>query len=208
MSTTMVDIKLSAKRFATTTGFLALLTAFNYLLDKVIDYRALGMIYLMGITTASLYLKNYNIFLATFLGAICWNLLFIPPKFNFAINASEDWALVVLYLVAGIVIGTLMKRLKDKEDILRAEKNRATQLYTITKALSSAEDVDSLHKIIRGEIYNTFQCPSCLVLHKTAGFDFHPSEMRRIGDFLPALKEEDLIIQSVVNRLKPAGKFT
>lgn len=117
----MPDIRLSIKRFAITTGFLALLTALNYLLDKVVDYRALGMIYLMGITTASLYLKNYNIFLATFLGAICWNLLFIPPKFTFSISASEDWALIVLYLVAGLVIGTLMKRLREKEIELRGK---------------------------------------------------------------------------------------
>jgi two-component system sensor histidine kinase KdpD len=91
MKVNMPDLKLSIKRFAITTGFLALLTALNYLLDKVVDYRALGMIYLMGITTASLYLKNYNIILATLLGAICWNLIFIPPKFTFAISAPENF---------------------------------------------------------------------------------------------------------------------
>jgi two-component system sensor histidine kinase KdpD len=208
MKTTMPDIRLSLKRFVITTGFLTLLTALNYLLDKVVDYRALGMIYLMGITTASLYLKNYNIFLATFLGAICWNLLFIPPRFTFAISAPEDWALLVLYLVAGLVIGTLMKRLKEKEEVLRGERNRATQLYSITKALSSAEDVNSLNQIIRGEIHNAFECPSCLILHEIPGFDFKPSKMTRIGDFIPQENDEDLIIQNIVRRLKPAGRFT
>jgi two-component system sensor histidine kinase KdpD len=208
MSSKMVDFKLTVKRLAMTTGYLAFLTAINYLFAKVIDYRALGMIYLMGITTASLYIKNYNIFLATFLGAICWNLLFIPPKFTFAVSASEDLALIVLYLVAGLVIGTLLKRLKENEEKLISERNRATQLYNITKALSSAEDVTSLVKIIRGEIKNTFKCASSLMLHKIPGLDFHPSEMTRSGDFFPHLKDEELILQKIAYRLRPAGKFT
>ncbi|MCM2349435.1 MAG: DUF4118 domain-containing protein [Bacteriovoracaceae bacterium] len=208
MNVTKTDLRLSIKRFATTTGFLALLTTLNYFLDQFIDYRALGMIYLMGIATVSLYLKNYNIILATFLGAICWNLLFIPPKFTLTIKAPEDWALVVLYLVSGLIIGTLMKRLKEKEEVLRAEKNRATQLYSITKALSSAEDVTSLNQIIRGEIRNIFKCSSCLILHEIPGMDFHPSKMTRVGDFIPEMKDEHLVIQSVVRRLRPAGKFT
>ncbi len=208
MNETKTDLKQNLKQVAITTSFLAFLTTLNYFLDKILDYRALGMIYLMGITTASLYLKNYNIVLATLLGAISWNFLFIPPKYTFSINAPEDWALIVLYLVAGLVIGTLMKRLKDKEDILRTEKNRATQLYSITKALSSAEDVNSLILLIRGEIHTAFNCSSCLILNEIPGFDFHPSKMTRIGDFIPELKEEDLILQSIVRRLKPAGRFT
>jgi two-component system, OmpR family, sensor histidine kinase KdpD len=208
MNLKTVDYKLHFVRLITTTGFLVLLTALNYFLDKVVDYRALGMIYLMGITTASLYLRNYNIFLATVLGAICWNLLFIPPKFTFAIHAPEDWTLIVLYLVAGIVIGTLMKRLKANEAILKTEKNRATQLYKITKALSSAEDVTSLVTIIRGQIHEIFNCPSCIIFHESPGQEFHPSKMTRNGEFIPQFQDEDLLIQSVVRKLKPAGKFT
>lgn len=208
MNETSHDLKLGLRSFLTTTSFLVVLTGLNYLLDKFVDYRALGMIYLMGISTASLYLKNYNIILATLLGAICWNILFIPPRFTFAINAPEDWALIVLYLVAGLVIGTLLKRLKEKEKTLRAEKNRATQLYSITKALSSAEDVNSLNTIIRGEIHSIFNCSSCLILHEVPGNDFHPSKMQRNGDFIPQPKEEELIIQSIVKKQKPAGKFT
>ncbi len=208
MKIAKADIKQMIKSFAMTTGFLALLTALNYLLDKIVDYRALGMIYLIGITTASLYLKNYNIIFATFLGAICWNLLFIPPRFTFAIHAPEDWTILILYLVAGLVIGTLLKRLKLKEIVLMSERNRATQLYNITKALSLAEDLSSLNTIIRSEINKIFNCPSCLLLHEVVGHDFHPSKMRRIGDFIPQAMDEDLIIQSVVRKLRPAGKFT
>jgi two-component system sensor histidine kinase KdpD len=121
MNGNKTDLRQNLKQVVTTTSFLAMLTTVNYFLDKIIDYRALGMIYLMGITAASLYLKNYNIVLATLLGAMSWNLLFIPPRFTFSIHAPEDWALIVLYLVAGLVIGTLMKRLKEKEIDLRGK---------------------------------------------------------------------------------------
>lgn len=201
------DAKLAFKRFVTTTGFLVFLTAFNLLLFKIIHYRALGMIYLMGITTASLYIKNYNILLATLLGAICWNVLFIPPRFAFSISAQEDWVLLLLYLVAGIVIGTFMRRLKEKEEILTEERNRATQLYSVTQALSSAEDINSLISIIKNEIRNVFKCPCSLILNEIPGLEFHPSKMVQTGDFyIP--KNEDKIVQFVVRNLKPAGRFT
>lgn len=161
----------------------------------------------MGITTASLYLKNYNIILATVLGAICWNVLFIPPRFTFSIHESEDWILLVLYLVAGVVIGTFMKKLKENELILKSESNRATQLYSVTKALSSAEDVDSLIDVIKKEIQQVFNCPSSIILHENPGQEFHPSKMIRVGDF-PATKDEELIVQSLVRKLRPMGKFT
>jgi two-component system sensor histidine kinase KdpD len=208
MTLTKLDVKQSLLRFVVTTGLLVVLTVFNYFLDKIIDYRALGMIYLMGISTASLYLKNYNIVLATILGALSWNVLFIPPRFTFAINATEDWAILFLYIVAGLVIGTFMKRLKLKEEGLRTERNRATQLYTITKVLSSAEDVNALNSLIRSEIHKIFDCPSCLILHEIPGQDFHPSKMTRNGDFIPQTSDEEIIIQNVVRKQKPAGKFT
>lgn len=201
------DFRIAFERFITTTGFMVVLTMINLLLFELIHYRALGMIYLMGITTASLYLKNYNIILATVLGAICWNLIFIPPRFAFTISAPEDWALLVLYLVAGIVIGTLLRRLKDKEIILIAERNRATQLYAVTKALSSADDVESLINIISTEIKNTFKCPSSVILNEMAGLEFHPNKMIRKGDLYPA-KDEEAIIQYVVRSGKKAGRFT
>lgn len=136
----IADYKIKLRQIASTSIFLALLTLLNYFLFKIIDYRALGMVYLMGITTASLYLKDYNISFATILGALCWNILFIPPRFTFSIHAPEDWVLLILFLVAGLVIGTFMKRLKANEIVLRSERNRATQLYKITSALSLAED--------------------------------------------------------------------
>lgn len=199
--------RMNFKQYLTTTGFLVFLTLINTLLFRFVDYRALGMIYLMGITTASLYIRNYNIILATVLGALCWNILFIPPRFTFAISAPQDWALIVLYLVAGIVIGTFMKRLKANEARLLEEKNRATKLYAITKALSSAEDVASLIRIIHTEITNIFKCPSSVIHHEEAGKEFHPSKMVRVGNF-PEVINEDWIIQSVVRKQKPSGKFT
>ncbi len=202
------NLKQALVSFVVTGGLLMLLTGINFLLDKIIDYRALGMIYLMGISTASLYLKNYSIGLATVLGAISWNLLFIPPRFTFAITESQDWSILFLFIVAGTVIGTFMKRLRFNEEVLKTERNRATQLYTITKVISSAEDVNALVPLIRAEIYKIFGCPSCLILHEIPGQDFHPSKMTRIGDFIPQSSDENIIIQNVVRKQKAAGKFT
>ena len=47
-----------------------------------------------------------------------------------------------------------------------------------------------------------------MILHEIAGHDFYPSRMVRTGEYIPEPKDEDLILQFVVRKLKPAGKLT
>lgn len=201
------DFDFNWRSYLTTIGYVANLTILNSILLPIVHYRAIGIIYLMGITVASLLIKNYNVFLAAIVGGVCWNLFFIPPEFTFVIHHQEDWMLLILYLVAGLVIGNFTKRLQAKEEILRSEGNRATQLYSITKELSVAEDLEALIKTVQDQIERLFGCQSTIFLreHDDDEYDPRPSEGK--GNFIIPVKEEYALQWVVKNRL-PAGKFT
>jgi len=126
------EFEIDWRTILSTTGFVANLTIINAVLLPMIQYRSIGMIYLMGIFVGSLFIKHYNVIYATLLGGLCWNIFFLPPTFTFVINHHEDWMLLLLYAVAGGVIGIFTNKLKSKEKILRTEGERATQLYNPT----------------------------------------------------------------------------
>ena len=201
------DFDFNWRGVLTTLGYVANLTFVNAILLPVVHYRAIGIIYLMGITIGSVFIKNYNVFLAAIVCGACWNIFFIPPKFTFVVHAQEDWMLLILYLVAGLVIGNFTNRLKAKEEILKSEGNRATQLYNITKELSVAEDLDALIKTVQDQVERLFGCQVTVFLRPSDEGEYDPSLAEGRGNFIIPPKEEYALQWVVKNRL-PAGKFT
>lgn len=190
-----------------TTGYMANLTFVNAILLPVVPYRGIGILYLMGITIGALYIKKYNILLAAFLGGLCWNIFFIPPYFTLIIHAQEDWMLLGLYLVAGVVIGTFTNRLKAKEETLRNEGARATQLYSITKELSEAQDIETFIETVINLIHRMFGCPTTIYLKSPQMMDFDPKLTDGKGTFSIPPKEEYTLQWVIKNRMS-AGRFT
>ena len=201
------DFEFDWRGLLSTTGYLANVTFLNAIILPVVHYRAVGIIYLMGITVGSLFIKNYNIYLASLLGGLCWNVFFIPPKFTLHIEAQEDWMLLLLFIVAGVVIGVFTRRLQEKERILMNEGNRATQLYSITKDLSQAEDTDALVKTVQTIVAQVFGCPCSVFLRDWNDAEYDPSPQQGRGNFSIPPKEEYALQWVVKNKLS-AGRFT
>lgn len=108
-------------------------TGLNLFLHKFVDYRALGMIYLLAMNLYVLTSSNYNIFLGALLSSVLWNFLFIPPRFTFHIDAKEDWLMQVMFFTVAIILGKLSLDLKEKENILASEYRRKNRFYTFFK---------------------------------------------------------------------------
>lgn len=201
------DFELDWRSIVTTIGYLTNLTIINAVLLPVVQYRGIGIMYLMGITVGSLVVKKYNIYVASVLGGICWNVFFIPPRFTFHIEHQEDFMLLALFIVAGLVIGSFTRRLQEKEDILRKEGDQATRLYTITKELSNAEDMDDLVKAVVAQIDLLLGCEASVFIRAWGDKDFDPTPDDGHGTFLIPAKEEYALQWVIKNRLT-AGKFT
>lgn len=202
-----VDFEIDWRGIVTTMGYLANVTFLNAVILPLVQYRAVGIIYLMGITIGSLFIKRYNIYIAAIVGGLCWNVFFIPPKFTLHIEHQEDFMLLALYIVAGIVIGTFTRRLQEKEEILKKEGAQATQLYTITKDLSNCEDLPSLISTVQETLDRLLGCPVSVFLKPSGATEFDPSLEEGKGTFMVPHKEEYALQWVIKNRL-PAGKFT
>jgi two-component system sensor histidine kinase KdpD len=99
-----------------------IITALMFLLLPFLGYRAVGLIYLVGILLLSTIVGRRALLLNAVLSTILWNYLFIPPRFTFAILESEDLMMVFSFFFAAIVCGILTARIKKQQSELNKLK--------------------------------------------------------------------------------------
>jgi two-component system sensor histidine kinase KdpD len=144
------------------------LVAFTY-----IDIAELAMLYLVAVMLASLQGRGPSLVAAS-LAVVAFNFCFIPPRFTFAVADTHHIITFTVMFVAGLVISTLVHRLRRQEQDAveaavraRTEEMRSsllsavshdlrTPLAVITGAATSLEQHgDSLSPSARADLLHT-----------------------------------------------------
>jgi two-component system sensor histidine kinase KdpD len=183
-----------------------------YAATPLIHYQAVGMLLLFIVTLLSLRLGRGPVLFAAALSALLWNLLFIPPLFTFHIARTEDWLILGMYFIIAVVTGTFTTKIRRKEEAVRKREERAVALYTVSRALASADSVDAIGRIAVEQIGRFFDADVALVLRQASGrealcreawcWSRHPESTLRLGG------KEEQVVRWVAENRKPAGKFT
>ncbi|MCX6646412.1 MAG: sensor histidine kinase KdpD [bacterium] len=123
----------------------------GYLLNPIIAYHAVGLVFLLGVVILGLYISRGAVLLSALLCGLAWNFLFIPPFYTFAITAPEDYMMFGMFLAVAGIVGHLTARLRVNEKHLRIRERRMTALYHLTREISSAI---SMHDVLDTAIEN------------------------------------------------------
>jgi two-component system, OmpR family, sensor histidine kinase KdpD len=178
-------------------------TVLNLVLVDYIAYHALGLIYTLSFSLASLFFSQFSVVTAACFSALLWNFVFIPPRFTFAISQGEDYLMLLLYLVTAVVVGLFTRRLRRSEKKLRYQGERTESLYHMTQNLAGARD--SSEAIYKG----LEQIEKELNLKGTV-WTFRATEQDEIikqGSYFPSDKDQAALQWAYLNR-REAGKFT
>jgi two-component system sensor histidine kinase KdpD len=179
-------------------------TLLNLALLDYVAYHALGLIYMLAFCLASVFMKNFSVALAAGLSALLWNLVFIPPRFTFAITSGEDWLMLLLYLVTAGMMGTFTRKLRRSEERLRIQGERTEALYRMTKTLAGARDgSEAIHKALEQLKMQLNVDGAVWILEGKRKIE----DARHQGKFLPDVKEWGALQWAFLNR-QPSGKFT
>jgi two-component system, OmpR family, sensor histidine kinase KdpD len=182
-------------------GFATLL---NLALLDYVAYHALGLIYMLAFSLASMFMKHFSVTLAATLSALLWNIVFIPPRFTFAITATEDWLMLLLYLVTAGMLGTFTRKLRRSEERLRMQGARTDALYRMTRTLAGARDgAEAIHKALEQLKIQLDVDASVWVLEGKRKIE----DARKQGAFEPDTKEWAALQWAFLNR-QNAGRFT
>ncbi|HEY9844219.1 MAG TPA: ATP-binding protein, partial [Candidatus Obscuribacterales bacterium] len=100
-------------------GSISALTLLNLWMNIWLDYPSMGMLYLVGIIGLAFVLRRGPVLLATVLGALLWNVIFIPPLFVFEMHKIQDGLHLGLYLLLASLMTVLITRLRSQEHLLQ-----------------------------------------------------------------------------------------
>jgi two-component system sensor histidine kinase KdpD len=175
---------------------------FNVLLMQVTGPRVPGLIFLLAVVLLALFVGRGPVFLAGAASAVAWNYFFLPPRFTFVIQRTEDAVLFGLYFVVAIVLGQLVARIRTQEQAERQREERATALYQLSRELAQAGTRDEVVWQLTAEVNRVFNAAAAVVVPSSRGLAAHP-------DSPLTLTEKELNVAGwAFQHRQAAGKFT
>lgn len=132
------------KQYLTAIAGVAALTFACWLLTPLTGYAAISLIYLLGVLLAGMILSRGPVLLVATLSALCWNFLFIPPRFTLHIAKVEDALTFAAYFIIALTVGSLTAQLKAREHLAaqvqlakNSERLRKTLLDCVSHELKT-----------------------------------------------------------------------
>lgn len=114
-------------------------TANSYALSSFIEYKVVAFLLLVTVSLIAMFFDIVPVLLAACLSAIVWNYFFIPPRFTFAIQSTENVILFSMYFVIAMVNAALTYKIREieKKANKKIEKENTLKLYdTLLNSLS------------------------------------------------------------------------
>lgn len=164
--------------------------------------RVPGMFFLLAVVLLALFLGRGPVLVAGALSALVWDYFFLPPRFTFIIERTEDAILFGLYFVVAIVLGQLVARIRAQESAERHREERATALYQLSRELAQAGTRDEVVWQLTAEVNRVFNTPAAVLLPGKIGLAVHPDSP------LTLTEKEANVADWAFQHRQAAGRFT
>jgi K+-sensing histidine kinase KdpD len=116
----------------------------------VLGEAVIGLLYLAPIAWSANKWGQVAGMAAALTAALCFDFLFIPPFYTFAIGRLEGWlVLVIFFAVAIVVVGRIQDSLSKARE--------ATYMYELSSALANARTQDAVAHIVARYTRQLFQ---------------------------------------------------
>lgn len=127
------------------------------LLVPFVGYRSVGFVFLLAVSSISLFFSLGPIMFSAILSALIWDFLFIPPAFTLVIHQPDDAMMCLAYVLVAFITGTLTHRTREREKLLVLREKRTETIYEIMRRIVEAQDrqgcIDSVSNRL-GDILN------------------------------------------------------
>lgn len=110
-----------------------------YLSSAYLDYRVVAFLLLLVVSVTAVLFDILPVLLTAASSAVIWNFFFIPPKFTFRIDKTEDLVLFLMYFVIALVNAALTYQIRQvqKQSLEKEGKANTIKLYnTLLNSLS------------------------------------------------------------------------
>lgn len=187
----------------------AIVTAFGTLALSYITLADVTMLYLIAIMIASL-LGRGPALVAASLAVAAFNFCFVPPRFTFAISDVRYLLTFTVMFACGVVISTLVVRLRRQERDAIARERRTAALQAFTRDVAEANDVADVATVLARHLEETIDVAAAvLVLDPDEGLDGGLDEgLVAAAGLTPLAAQENAVARWAFDHKEPAGHGT
>jgi two-component system, OmpR family, sensor histidine kinase KdpD len=106
-------------------------------LQEFIGYRVVAFILLLAVSLLAITFDILPVLVSAALSATVWDFFFIPPRYNFHVETTEDSILLIMYFVIALINGVLTYKIRQIEKTTRLKEERANSIKLYNTILSS-----------------------------------------------------------------------
>ena len=126
-----------AKQYFIVVVFVLAVSALCFVLSEFIGYRVAAFVLLVTVSIIAMLFDITPVLLAALLSALIWNFFFIPPRFTFHINLTEDVIMFLMYFLIASVNAVLTYKIRQIAKIASEEEKKANAVVLYNTLLNS-----------------------------------------------------------------------
>jgi two-component system sensor histidine kinase KdpD len=125
------------KQYLIVVAIVLLLSAVCFILSRFIGYRVTAFVLLVTVSIIAMLFDIMPVLLAALLSALIWNFFFIPPRFTFHIELTEDVIMFLMYFLIASVNAVLTYKIRQIAKIAAEEEKKANTVVLYNTLLNS-----------------------------------------------------------------------
>jgi two-component system sensor histidine kinase KdpD len=185
--------------------FTALVTGASFVVEGLIGYRAIALLYLLLVVVLGMKLRRGPVLLVAVSSGLVWDFFFIPTRFSLHIANIEDLMMLAMFFIVAMAMGHLTSQLRSSEMAERRRQRRTAALYELVHQGGLAPDLDAGLRAAISLTETLFGVRASLLLrlrdHSLAA-EKHPASS------FPLDEKEYAVAAWAFSHRVPAGKFT
>jgi two-component system sensor histidine kinase KdpD len=119
----------------------ALVTAIGNLVVPFFDIVNVTLLYLLPVLFSAVRWGRGPSLFASFLGVLTFDFFFVPPIHSFAVSDIKYTFTFAVFLLVGVVTGTLATRIRNELEKTRQREKRTLALYALSEQIASKADL-------------------------------------------------------------------
>lgn len=157
--------------------FVLALTFLNHWIEPLIGYKTVGLIFLLGVLVLSLFTGRGPMLFGATLSAVTWALVFTPSSWSSILSEPEDLIFFLVFFISAAITGSLISRIREREDMLRLREENSQAIYEIVRIIATYPDSGEIFKAVTQRL-GTLLKGECRIIPKEIdnGLIFDPSE--------------------------------
>ncbi len=178
-----------------------LITGVGLAIYSYVTLAEITMLYLIAIMASSLLGRGPSL-LAASLAVVAFNFCFVPPRFTFAIADPHHLLTFAVMFGCGVVISTLVVRLRRQEHDAISRERRTAALQAFTRDVAEATDVADVATVLARHLEETLDVAAAVLI---------PDEREGLvaaAGLTPLAAQEITVARWALEHKEPAGHGT